>query len=142
MTWEEACDLEIKMIAFYGRRDKKQGCLVNLTDGGDGTKGWVPSEKTKQKIRKKAIGRKQSDVTKQKRIQKLTGKKRSEEIKQKSIGGNNSRAKKIICNVTGKIYLCIKDAAEDNELCYTALISSLNGKRSNKTSLKYLIDSK
>ena len=51
LTWEQACDLERKMIAFYGRRDKGLGPLVNMTDGGDGAQGAVRSEETKQKQR-------------------------------------------------------------------------------------------
>ena len=51
LTWEQACDLERKMITFYGRRDKGLGPLVNMTDGGDGAQGAVRSEETKQKQR-------------------------------------------------------------------------------------------
>ena len=166
MSWGEACELEIKMITFYGRKDLGLGCLVNMTNGGQGNKGLIQSKKTKQKIREslngkmigeknpnfgkksseetkqkmreKATGRKSSEETKLKIKESLTGKKRSKEIIEKSIGGNNPRARKIICNITGKIYECIKDAAENNGLGYTSLISSLTGKRPNKTSLRYL----
>ena len=31
LTWARACELEILMIAFYGRRDKVGGTLVNKT---------------------------------------------------------------------------------------------------------------
>ncbi len=50
LTWEQACDLEKKMIAFYGRRDKGLGPLVNMTDGGEGTPGAVRSEEFKQSV--------------------------------------------------------------------------------------------
>ena len=36
ITWEEACEIEIKKIKEYGRRDLDLGPLVNLTDGGEG----------------------------------------------------------------------------------------------------------
>jgi len=36
MTWDEACQLEVKLIAKYGRRDLGKGKLVNLSDGGEG----------------------------------------------------------------------------------------------------------
>jgi len=48
LTWERACELEILMIAFYGREDKAGGCLVNMTDGGQGAKGRKMTEKTRQ----------------------------------------------------------------------------------------------
>lgn len=40
-----ACKLEIDLIAKYGRRNLGTGILANLTDGGEGTAGHVPSEK-------------------------------------------------------------------------------------------------
>jgi hypothetical protein len=36
ITWEDACKNEIELIKFYGRRDLKNGILVNMTDGGAG----------------------------------------------------------------------------------------------------------
>lgn len=44
----EAFDLERTLIAEYGRRDLKVGPLVNLTDGGDGTTGHLPSIKARR----------------------------------------------------------------------------------------------
>lgn len=38
---ETALELEKFWIAFYGRADKKQGTLLNLTDGGDGVSGSI-----------------------------------------------------------------------------------------------------
>lgn len=37
-----------------------------MTDGGEGSSGWVPSDETKRKIGEKAKGRKTSDKTKDK----------------------------------------------------------------------------
>jgi hypothetical protein len=50
MTWDEAGDLEVKMIAFYGREDKGFGSLCNLTDGKDGCLGRVMSDKQKKSM--------------------------------------------------------------------------------------------
>lgn len=70
LTWEEACQLEINMIAFYGRRkpypnNPNYGCLVNMTDGGQGAKGREVSEETREILRVKNIAAWTDDRKKQ-----------------------------------------------------------------------------
>ena len=48
IPWEEACIKEIQLIALYGRRDLSKGTLVNLTDGGEGSKGVIMSDSLKE----------------------------------------------------------------------------------------------
>lgn len=50
-------ELEQDLIALHGRRDCGCGPLVNLTDGGDGMSGWVPSDHIRQKIKYAAQAR-------------------------------------------------------------------------------------
>lgn len=50
LSWEDACELEELMILAYGRRDLGTGTLVNMTSGGDGVKGLIHSEETRQKM--------------------------------------------------------------------------------------------
>ena len=50
LTWDEACELEIKYIKEFGRRDLGLGNLVNLTDGGDGSKGLIFTKEHRRKI--------------------------------------------------------------------------------------------
>jgi len=70
LSWQRACELEIKYIKQIGRHDKGLGSLTNHTDGGDGSNGYKltieqrsnitkallkrgsPSKKTRSKIRK------------------------------------------------------------------------------------------
>ena len=48
--------MERMLIAAYGRKDNKTGCLLNMTDGGEGVSGVIFSEERKQKISRAAIG--------------------------------------------------------------------------------------
>lgn len=43
-----ALELEMNLIAYYGRADLGKGTLLNKTDGGDGCKGLLVTEETKE----------------------------------------------------------------------------------------------
>lgn len=49
--YEEIKNKEQEFIGVYGRIDSKTGILSNMTNGGDGTIGYYPSEQTKQRQR-------------------------------------------------------------------------------------------
>jgi len=71
LTWEEACNIEIKMIAFYGRikpnpKTLNYGCLVNMTDGGEGSKGMIVSEETRKKKSEVMKGKTHTEETRKK----------------------------------------------------------------------------
>lgn len=60
-----ALAIERRLIRWYGRKDLKTGILRNLTDGGDGSIGYVPTEKTRMKISIALKGRKLKPRTKE-----------------------------------------------------------------------------
>lgn len=79
ISWEEACQLEMKYISEIGRRDLGLGTLVNLTNGGEGN--IELSQDVKDKISEKLKGRKLTVETRNKISEKLKGKKVSDETK-------------------------------------------------------------
>ena len=83
LSWKDACEKEIYLINYYGRRDLGKGTLVNLTDGGDGTKGVIMSAEARVKIGAFHKGRKRSEETKAKISAVQKGKVLSEETKAK-----------------------------------------------------------
>jgi hypothetical protein len=56
LTWEESIELEKKHIREYGRRDLGLGTLINFTDGGEGTLGWIMPEYIKKQKRERWSG--------------------------------------------------------------------------------------
>ena len=86
LSEEDAFQIERDMIKTYGRRNLGNGCLVNLTDGGDGVSGYIHSEKSKRNISESLKGRPQpplSDETKRKLSESLKGRTFSDETRKK-----------------------------------------------------------
>lgn len=77
----EAIALEIELIRFYGRKDKKTGILRNMTDGGEGMAGIIVSEETRRKLSIALTGKKLKPFSEEHR-RKLS------EAKKNSIGNN------------------------------------------------------
>ena len=66
LTEQEAFDLEINLILTYGCINKKNGCLANLTEGGDGASGRIVSIEARQKASKSNTGKVRSIETRKK----------------------------------------------------------------------------
>lgn len=47
---EFALLVEMEAIAKYGRRDLNQGCLLNMTNGGEGQSGFIRTVATRKKL--------------------------------------------------------------------------------------------
>lgn len=57
-SYEKAREIEIAMIAEIGRRDLGKGPLVNMTNGGEGTRNRILSKDSIEKSRNSKIGEK------------------------------------------------------------------------------------
>ncbi len=112
----ELSDLEIMYIKKYNTKAPRG---YNMTDDGEGTVGvrmygkenpmfgLTHSDKTKELIRQKAIGRNVSEETRQKLSKTSKGRKHSEQFKQKM---SECQYKTILCD--GKIFKGIESCAE------------------------------
>lgn len=106
LTWEDAKELEIILVAFYGRKDLGLGPLCNLTNGGEGTTGWICTSETRSKISKSNLnksrnkGNHHSLKTKQLMSDKKKGLYKL---------GNHPKAKKVVNIITNEIFSSVKE---------------------------------
>ena len=122
LTWEDACKIEVELIAKYGRVDLGTGTLVNLTAGGEGTLKRITTPETRLKMSKSKKGRKYSEEHKAKTRNSMLGK----------------NCKKIINTETGEVFKSVEEAANSIGISRVALSLKLTGKTKNKTNLNYL----
>ena len=83
LTEEQAFQNEIDFISWYGRVNLGNGILRNLTDGGEGMSGWVPSEEMKRKLSVARKGKSNPWAIGNTNASVLKGIPRSEETKRK-----------------------------------------------------------
>jgi hypothetical protein len=90
LTEEEAFRHEVYMIAVFGRKDLGTGILHNLTNGGDGSSGYIHNEEALKKMSDARKGKPPhnkgkslSEETKRKLSESHKGKTLSEEHKRK-----------------------------------------------------------
>jgi len=105
--WEtEAEAFEHEKFLIWCFRD--MGCnLVNMTDGGEGQSGWIPSQETRQRISAANKGRRNSPEAAAAQAEKLRGRKQTaEQIEAARMGRISSGAK------TDKPVLCIEIEAK------------------------------
>ena len=106
LTDYESKEIEKWLIKLIGRADLIKGPLANLTDGGEGTTGWNPSEEYRQKKREENSKRYENEELRKKLSIKYTGennpnygnkwsedlrKRASEQRKGKNLGMDNPR---------------------------------------------------
>jgi hypothetical protein len=107
-----AKEKEIEFISLYGRSNIKEGTLCNLTNGGEGTFGWTPTEENRKKMSESRKGRSMHSADTRAKISESTkGKKkppRTKEHLRKLSETSKGRffsndARKKICEAKGKL---------------------------------------
>jgi hypothetical protein len=91
--------------------------------------GVKMSEEHKNIIRKVHKGKTVSELSKEKK--RIT-------FGDKNKGGNNPRAKKVVCKQTGIIFDCITDCAKYLKMNRNTLNDQILGKHKNKTTFEFL----
>jgi len=141
LSWDEACELEKILVTYYGRIDKKEGTLVNMTDGGEGRLGFEHTEEWKKTLSESMKGKPKSIESREKLSKSRKGMVFTEEHKlnlSKSRIGNNNNSKKIIDTVTLEIFISLREAAKSIKRDESTFRDYLKGRLKNKTNMIYL----
>lgn len=137
LTFDEACEKEKEMIAFYRSNEREFG--YNLTDGGQGCSGHSPSQELKDMWSEMYTGEGNP----------FYGKKHTAEVKNKIsntnkgkyIGGNSPRARAVNkidlkTNEVIQTYECAKTASK-NETERKHIVECCQGKRRSASGYKW-----
>jgi hypothetical protein len=88
--------------------------LVNMSDGGEGQSGWVPSKETRQKISASTTGRRLSPEASAAQAAKLRGRKQTpEQIEAARLGrirAGSKADKPVLCVESGQVFRSIGEA--------------------------------
>lgn len=95
LTEEQAKQLEIELIAKYGRKDLGTGILRNMTNGGEGSSGRVATKQMIEKLKQARANQITSEETREKMRRAHTGRIHSEETKQKMSESAKGRSKSL-----------------------------------------------
>ena len=98
----DALAAEAFLISYYGREDLGLGCLLNLTDGGEGMSGHKATAETRRKMSLSHIGHEgfwlgktESAETRAKQSIAAQGKKKSEETRKRMSAAQMGNHKKL-----------------------------------------------
>ena len=130
LTEEQACALEQELIQKYN--SKING--YNLTNGGDGVKGYAHTEETKRKISESQKKRDHTKQTEQLNNWNKTHKEQRSHM-MKAIWKNEEtrkvmvekRKKKVVCTTTGQLFNSINEAAAYANISPSGISKCLKG---------------
>ena len=103
---------EAFLIAYYGRKDQSTGCLWNLTDGGEGSSGWLMPKEIRRKITEANRGRKDSDETRRKKSEAAKGHKHSDESRFKMSNAKKGMKLRLGCRLSEEHKRKLSDIAK------------------------------
>jgi group I intron endonuclease len=120
----EGCEIDIKRleIDLIRQWETKAPGGYNLTDGGEGTTGCIPSKETREKMSKSRTGSRNGMYGKKhgkETRDKMSQRAKDRDPSTRTLSGvgrgltGSSNYKAIAVTVNGKRYECIKEAAED-----------------------------
>jgi hypothetical protein len=129
LTEENAHKHEIYMINVFGRKDNGTGILRNKTNGGEGKSGWIPSQKTKQKLRKSNLGRKHTKQTCEKMSKSRIGHLVSKKTREK-ISSSLCKNTYLLRHISGKEIVVnnLTQFCRENNLHRTRMMDRITGK--------------
>lgn len=108
-----------------------KGSLVNLTDGGEGTSGFVPKEEQREKVRKALTGVPLTDKRKKNISDSLKNRNLSEEHASKSratLAKNRELSKKkVFCKTSNTLYLSVTEAATAEKVDTSSIVKACKG---------------
>ena len=124
LEWNEACELEVILIDYYGRRDLGTGTLVNMSCGAGGprlltelqklkiskaNKNKTVSQETRQKMSLASSGKKKSNEHRKSMSIAKSGIKYSDETNAKKACKMGANGKAIPVEYNGVYYSCKKE---------------------------------
>ena len=128
LSRNEAIELEKLLIATFRSQDQRFG--YNMTSGGDGTPGYIPSDETRAKLSFARRKENLSEDTLRRRSEGLRGRKFTEDHKRK-IGDGNSKAINML-TIDGEFIKSFRgahDAELELGINHSHISQCCNGKR-------------